>query len=397
MFCNKLKINNLHFLPQKASLRQNLHFILNFLYLYFFLIGSNYAQVPVTLSGMAVGTNTENGISVTVGQLFPQQTFQNGFEVSAGFLQAQVVDSIFAEEGCENEDYDGHGFHFSAPMTLGEHTASQYLLAGHQYNYDIRKQLILNVNPIYEISKQVIYHGELPEGIHEGMNDLQLQTVKGCDSLVHLYADLCPYTVSDIDQNPYTTAVVANFCWTQSNLQSTHYSDNSTIANAMIYKNLLYPNETANLNTYGRLYTWSSALHAEEGSTVAPAADDHGFVQGICPEGWHIPTVLEMTTLQAIPAEELRTAELWVMPNSNTNGIGFTALPAGMFNAATNRFEGLGTQTDWWTVANGTNNAGTPSLQIVYFCNTPQLVPTNNVGDAKSVRCVKNYEQVFNN
>lgn len=101
--------------------------------------------------------------------------------------------------------------------------------------------------------------------------------------------------------------------------------------------------------------------------------------------------------MQAIPAEELRTAELWVMPNSNTNGTGFTALPAGMFNAATNRFEGLGTQTDWWTVANGTNNAGTPSLQIVYFCNTPQLVPTNNVGDAKSVRCVKNYEQVFNN
>ena len=349
---------------------------------------------------MAVGTNTENGISVTIGQLFPQQTFQNGYEVSAGFSQAQVVDSIYVEDGCENADYDGHGFHFSAPLTLGEHTANQYVVAGQRYHYDLRKHLILNVNPIYEISQYVVYHGELPDGIHEGMNDLSLHTVKGCDSLVHLYVDLCPYTVSDIDQNPYTTVVVSNFCWTQSNLRTTRYSDNSAIPNAMIYKSFQYPDEAENLNTYGRLYTWASAMHTAEDGTVAPTSDEHGFVQGICPEGWHIPSVLERTALLAISAEDLRTAELWLMPNDNTNSTGFTALPAGLFNSVANRFEGLGTQTEWWTVANESNNAGMQpqeSIQITHHCGTSQIISTNNSADAKSVRCVKNYEQIVNN
>jgi uncharacterized protein (TIGR02145 family) len=397
MFYNWLCVNIICIKLPTDRLRQFLHLILNFSILCYFATGSLCAQIPVTVSGMAVGTNTENGISVTVGQLSPMQTFHNGYEVSAGLLQAQVVDSIYTEEGCENVDYDGHGFHFSAPLTLGEHTAEQYLVAGHRYNYDLRKHLILNVNPIYEISKYVTYHGVLPDGVHEGSNDLNLQSVKGCDSLVHLYADLCPYTVSDIDLNPYSTVVVSNLCWTQSNLISTHYSDNSNISNALVYRTFLHPDESANLNTYGRLYTWFSAMHIVEGSNAAPVADEHGFVQGVCPVGWHIPNVMERTALETFPAQELRTAELWVTPNNNTNSTGFTAIPAGKFNSVTNRFEGLGTQTDWWTVVNGMQNADTQnftSLNIQYYCDTPQLV-TANSGDAMSVRCVKNHEQTI--
>jgi uncharacterized protein (TIGR02145 family) len=76
---------------------------------------------------------------------------------------------------------------------------------------------------------------------------------------------------------------------------------------------------------------------------------------------------------------------------------GFTALPAGKFNAAANRFEGLGTETGWWTVVpcETIGNADAlcaSSFQLVYYCDTPQLT-TYNLNDALSVRCVKNHEQ----
>lgn len=374
--------------------RRILTLFLSFTLSTLFTFGLAHAQVPLTASTIAMGGSTENGIWVSVGQLFAQQTVQNGYEISSGVSQAQVVDSTYLEEGCENQDYDGHGFHFSAPMALGEHTADLYAPGGHLYHYDLRKHLTLNIFQTYDTSVYVTYHGVLPDGIHQGMNDLHLLTVKGCDSIVHLYADLCPFTVMDIDENLYNTVVVANFCWTQSNLMPTHYSDSTGISKAMVYSSLLHPNASDNLNTYGRLYTWFSAVGTGEGSAVAPAVDDHGFVQGICPEGWHIPTLLERTALEAIPAEDLRTAALWVMPNNNTNSTGFTALPAGRFNAVANRFEGLGTETNWWTVANGTPTAATQnaaSLQVAYHCDTPQSV-LPNASDALSVRCVKNYD-----
>lgn len=364
----------------------------------FFLIfllstGGLQAQVPVTASTIAMGGNTENGIWVSVGQLFAQQTSGNGYEVAAGVSQAQIVDSTFVEEGCENHDYDGHGFHFSAPLSVGEHTADMYVVAGHQYHYDLRKHLTLNIFPTYEISSYITYHGVLPEGIHEGMNDLELLTVKGCDSLVHLYADLCPYTVTDIDNHTYSTVVVSNFCWMQSNMMSTHYFDNADISKALIYKSALHPNVNENLNTYGRLYTWYSAVRTDEGSDAAPDTDSHGFVQGICPTGWHIPSVLEGSALFANPMTDLCSNDLWVNGTWNTNATGFSALPAGKFNASINRFEGLGTETNWWTMANTPGEMqNSASLHIVNFCDEPQIV-TINAKDALSVRCVKNHEQ----
>lgn len=369
--------------------------------IFLFAVGFANAQVPVTASTIAMGGNTENGIWVSVGQLFAQQTAQNGYEVAAGVSQAQVVDSTYAEEGCKNQDYDGHGFHLSAPLALGEHTADMYVVGGQKHHYDLRKHLILNIFQTYDTSVYITYHGVLPDGIQQGMNNLELHSVKGCDSVVHLYADLCPYTVMDIDENSYNTVVLSNFCWTQSNLMSTHYSNNSNISRALVYNSLLHPNVTNNLATYGRLYTWFSAVGTEEGSSTSPTTDEHGFVQGICPTGWHIPTLLEANALNVYQAIDLRSTNLWVNAAENTNSTEFTALPAGKFNAVSQRFEGLGSETNWWTVApcgtatDGAETLCTSSLQVPYFCDTPtNVVPYP--GDAYSVRCVKNHEQIDN-
>jgi uncharacterized protein (TIGR02145 family) len=116
-------------------------------------------------------------------------------------------------------------------------------------------------------------------------------------------------------------------------------------------------------------------------------------VQGICPDGWHIPTKTEMDALKALPAEEIRTAELWVTPNANTNSTGFTAVPAGEYNSSLDRYENLGTQTDWWSNIYSHNTATHSTFATAYTCpyyceGLMEIV--HAAGDAVSVRCVKN-------
>jgi uncharacterized protein (TIGR02145 family) len=49
---------------------------------------------------------------------------------------------------------------------------------------------------------------------------------------------------------------------------------------------------TANYNTYGVLYNWPAAMNGTASSTTNPSG-----VQGVCPDGWHLPSDAEWTEL----------------------------------------------------------------------------------------------------
>lgn len=353
---------------------------------------------PQTIHGFNAGSATEQNVSVVFGQAFDSEFSGSGFRVSEGVNQPQLVTVTIEDSTCVNEPYTEHGYNIT-DLALGTNTyGSTYEKNVADIDgYDRLTTLQLTVFPVYESTTSEMFHGDLPvidgsklkEGVDyqvvEGENTLHYLTIYGCDSVVNLYAMLCPETVEDGDQNPYSTVVVAGYCWTQKNLRTQHYADGVTeIGGSMIYHSAMYPDEVRNDTTYGRLYTWASAVNADADGHIAPV---DGYVQGICPDGWHVPTETEMAALKALSAEEIRTAELWYAPNNNTNRTGFTALPAGKYNAALLRFEGLGTQTDWWMVPLATT---TPtSLQLQYYCNTPiDGHPAAN--DGLSVRCVKN-------
>ena len=305
--------------------------------------------VPETSRGFNAGSATENNISVVVGQPFGGIFAQNGYEVAEGVAQAQLVTRSYDETVNFPEGYEGHGFSYPANTPVGSYENSRYTVHGTDEGYDLVEELFL------EILKVLV----------------------------------CDETVYDGNGNAYTAVAVAGHCWTKQNLKPTLYPDGTTeIEGAMVYHNLSHPDEEAMVATYGRLYTWAAATHANADGTVTPGAD--GYVQGICPDGWHIPTKTEMDALKALPAEEIRTAELWVTPNANTNSTGFTALPAGKYNATLTRYEGLTSQTDWWSVADAPSS-GSPvtSLSVVYYCDSP-IDGTPAAADGLSVRCVKN-------
>lgn len=108
--------------------------------------------------------------------------------------------------------------------------------------------------------------------------------------------------------------------------------------------------ESDNCNTYGRLYTWASAMAIDStyNTTLWSGSDENH--QGICPIGWHLPSDAEWTTLSNYVISEkslfddtevgpfLKVKSRWNTWNGSdnsgngTNEFGFSGLPANCSN-----------------------------------------------------------------
>ena len=103
-------------------------------------------------------------------------------------------------------------------------------------------------------------------------------------------------TLTDYDGNVYNTVLIGNQCWMKENLRTTHYSDGWPITSTTSSDSVahyFYPNNSVdNVSVYGLLYNWSATMRDEESSDSIPSG-----VQGICPEGWHVPSMSEWVAM----------------------------------------------------------------------------------------------------
>ena len=101
--------------------------------------------------------------------------------------------------------------------------------------------------------------------------------------------------VTDIDGNVYKTVKLGNQVWMAQNLRTTRYADGRKIPLGtresfdVAYR--YYPNNNrANVSKYGYLYNWPAVMNGSLSSSANPSG-----VQGICPDGWHVPSDAEWT------------------------------------------------------------------------------------------------------
>ncbi|MGW8314367.1 MAG: fibrobacter succinogenes major paralogous domain-containing protein [Bacteroidales bacterium] len=178
--------------------------------------------------------------------------------------------------------------------------------------------------------------------------------------------------VTDVDGNEYPTVQIGEQVWMAMNLRAIHYADGTPLnlvepaadweglevdaAAYCFYGNL------ADQEIYGALYSWGAA-------TRDPATAEAGEeVQGVCPDGWHLPGDEEWKTLEMELGMTWLTAdkdqwrgfeeggmlkiagtEYWNEPNEMaTNESGFSAAPAGI-RSADGIFSGRGDHTVYWT------------------------------------------------
>ena len=164
--------------------------------------------------------------------------------------------------------------------------------------------------------------------------------------------------------------------------------DNSTI------EKYCYDNDTIYCNAYGGLYQWDEMMQY-----VTTAG-----IQGICPNGWHIPTDAEWKTMEmhlgmtqtqaddeftrgTDEGDKMKSISGWYDNGNGTNSSGFNALPGGYRNS-NGSFNYPGDYGGWWS---STEYSSSNAWGRLLYCGYGRVGRGNyDKAGGFSVRCLKN-------
>jgi len=225
--------------------------------------------------------------------------------------------------------------------------------------------------------------------------------------------DLSYGTLSDIDGNSYGTIEIGTQVWMAENLKVTKYPDGSPITqisgetewNAMtpdVQAYCWYDNLTEYSDTSGALYTWAAAMNGALSSDTIPSG-----VQGVCPDGWHIPSDAEWKVLEMFLGMSQADADTydwrgsdeggqlketgfsnWAVPNTGGSNLsGFTAVPGG-FRSAQGNFYSIDQYATFWTSG---EEAGTDKAwyRTLHYDKEQVYRQYNDMRLGLSVRCIE--------
>ena len=260
-----------------------------------------------------------------------------------------------------------------------------------------------------------IHNGEEVESGHLTQSQYISQTIVLSFAILQGSTNFnpCPNipTVIDIDGNIYNTVQIGSQCWMREHLRTTHFADATEIplgtapSNTMAFR--YYPNSNpANVSEYGYVYNWPAVMNGETASNANPSN-----VQGICPNGWHVPSKAEWEQLFNYVgsqseymcggnsnniAKALASTTGWHNyggacavgnnPSSN-NATGFNAMPADRYDG--NWVDFGSTVYFWSSAADSDSRAWTFNLNFTRAYASGGF--DNNVYNGFSVRCVKNH------
>ena len=219
--------------------------------------------------------------------------------------------------------------------------------------------------------------------------ELSFTTTHPVADSVLIDAQTCPGadTMMDIDGNVYKTVQIGLQCWMKENLRTTRYADGTVIPIGYIrYHDVAYRYSPFGMESlasrYGWLYNWPAVMHGDSTSNTNPSG-----VQGICPNGWHVPSKEEwqqlrqylrsdsrywcegdsMNISKALASSDIfwnNNNDFWTNPCAVTNNptannaSGFSAIPAECFDC--NTAWSTHTCAHYWT-------ATLESLPYAYF------------------------------
>ncbi|MCX6305452.1 MAG: hypothetical protein NT040_10835, partial [Bacteroidetes bacterium] len=203
------------------------------------------------------------------------------------------------------------------------------------------------------------------------------------------------------DGKVYPTVQIAAQCWMKQNLNiGTMIGGTQNQLNNQVIEKYCYNNLEANCNIYGGLYQWDEYMNYTPSGTAVPSGR-----QGLCPDGWHIPSDAEWCLMETFldatvncsgiawigtdaggKMKEAGTSH-WASPNAGaTNSSGFTALPGGNRTVAA-AFVNMASITYYWTSA---ETSGTFAMgRSLYNYNAPAYRHDDNKRNGFSGRCLK--------
>jgi uncharacterized protein (TIGR02145 family) len=194
----------------------------------------------------------------------------------------------------------------------------------------------------------------------------------------------CPGTPTVIyGGKTYNTLAIGSQCWFKENLNiGTRRDGGVNQSNNGIIEKWCYDNSEDSCTKYGGLYHWNEAMQYSE--TIG--------AQGICPIGWHIPTVAEYQTLATNVDNESNSLKLigqGTGAGMGTDVTGFSGLLAGgkwYDNSGFVAKEGWGS---FWISQVGYSSIYSYSMRLENNNNTIFITDGSREEWGFSVRCIK--------
>lgn len=215
------------------------------------------------------------------------------------------------------------------------------------------------------------------------------------------------------DGEEYEWIGIGEQIWMAENLRATHYADGKAIElveNEFEWESLKdkdkaycwYSNNESLGKIYGALYTWAAAMNGEKSSDSNPSG-----VQGVCPDGWHIPSDEEWKQLEmylgmnqneinelkfrgTTEGEKLKEpgTKHWVIDTINiSKSWDFNALPGGC-RYIYGGFEMIGESAVFWTATEGLKNTAWDRYLSFAYSKIGRHYNTFKIMGL-SVRCIK--------
>ena len=185
----------------------------------------------------------------------------------------------------------------------------------------------------------------------------------------------------------YPTVQIGSQCWMKKNLDvgtRINGTQNQSQQIPEVLEKYCYNDLDINCTVYGGLYQWGEMMQYVTTSGA----------QGICPDGWHIPTSSELTQLSdylggnTVAGGKLKEAGTahWLTPNTGaTNESGFTGLPGGRYVYGYSNLTELGM---FWSSTQV--NVSQATYRYLYFDDDNFLQDAVEKVNAYSLRCLKN-------
>ena len=185
------------------------------------------------------------------------------------------------------------------------------------------------------------------------------------------------------DGQVYPTIKIGSQCWMAKNLnygifkESVFTNDGHVdVSNNGIVEKYAYDNDVSQLEIYGGLYDWNELMNYQPMESG----------QGICPDGWHIPSYDEFVELVEASGDWLHAGKALKVGGST----GFQFPMGGNRREKGNFTGGLGSTGSIWSSTISGSNPDTRAWNIYFIENGDNAAKaTDLMSVGKSVRCVK--------
>ena len=193
------------------------------------------------------------------------------------------------------------------------------------------------------------------------------------------------------DGQVYSIVKIGEQWWMAENMNiGTQISESQDASDNGVIEKYCYGDYANFCNTYGGSYQWNEMMDYEPSDNGI-----NGTTRGICPEGWHLPTVSEWDALigflggESVAGGKIKQTgtSLWFEPNTGaTNESGFTALPGG-YRMVEGISEGIHFYSYLWTSTEGNSTSSMKQMLRNSSAGIERILSGKTTGS--SVRCIR--------